>query len=235
MTPEQLVTVATDPEANETMRFFAAKQLCEGAPDAATIEQLLKGKDPLVQLIALESLKTRDQIKAQLPVLTKLKGGKYGFFGGPLRDAIKRGGPEVLGDLADFARSTPASFNGIIEMLSVMPGNAATQQMVNLMNDSTLKDNLRGRAAFALGWRKDATKEQEDAVLAYLLPLLNDPKTRPGIALQLKNPYLWQHGLWFKDPRVLEAAKTALAAEQAEAEPNKDCVDNLEDMIKGRK
>ena len=233
--PEQLVSVATDSGASESMRFFAAKKLCEGEPDAATVEQLLKGKDALVQLIAVESLKTRDQIKAQLPLLTKLKSGKYGFFGGPLRDAIRRGGPEVLGDLANFARSTPASFNGIVEMLSVMPGNAATQQMVNLMNDTTLKDNLRIKAAIALGWRKDATKEQEDAVLSYLLPMLNDPKARPGIALQLKSPYLWQHGLWFKNPRVLEAAKTALAAEQAQSQPNKACVDTLEDIIKGRR
>ena len=151
MSPERLLAVAADPEAAEPMRFFAAKQLCAGEPEAATIEQLLQGKDPLVQLIAVESLKTREQINAQLPLLTKLRGGKYGFFGGPIRDAVKRGGPEFLGDLANFARSNPASFSGIVEMLSVTPGNAATQQLVNLMTDTTFKDQQRVKAAQTLG------------------------------------------------------------------------------------
>jgi HEAT repeat protein len=234
MSPDRLLAVAADPEAAEPMRFFAAKQLCAGEPDAATIEKLLTGKDPLVQLIAVESLKTREQIKAQLPLLTKLRGGKYGFFGGPIRDAVKRGGPEFLGDLADFARSNPASFSGIVEMFSVTPGSAATQQLVNLMTDTTLKDQQRVKAAQTLGWRKDATKEQEDAILAYLLPLLNDPKTRTGTAALLHPPYVWQHGLWHKDPRVLEAAKAALAAEEAQPEPNKEFMAPLQKIIKGQ-
>jgi HEAT repeat protein len=234
MSPDRLLAVAADPEAAEPMRFFAAKQLCAGEPDAATIEKLLTGKDPLVQLIAVESLKTREQIKAQLPLLTKLRGGKYGFFGGPIRDAVKRGGPEFLGDLADFARSNPASFSGIVEMFSVTPGSAATQQLVNLMTDTTLKDQQRVKAAQTLGWRKDATKEQEDAVLAYLLPRLNDAKTRSSTAQFLHPPYVWQHGLWHKDPRVLEAAKAALAAEQAQPQPDKAFMAPLEKIVKGR-
>ncbi len=234
MSPDRLLAVAADPEAAEPMRFFAAKDLCAGEPDAATIEQLLTGKDPLVQLIAVESLKTREQIKAQLPLLTKLRGGKYGFFGGPIRDAVKRGGPEFLGDLADFARSNPASFSGIVEMFSVTPGSAATQQLVNLMTDTTLKDQQRVKAAQTLGWRKDATKQQEDAVLAYLLPRLNDAKTRSSTAQFLHPPYVWQHGLWHKDPRVLEAAKAALAAEQAQPQPDKAFMAVLEKIVKGR-
>ncbi|MCE9587576.1 MAG: hypothetical protein K8R57_04605 [Verrucomicrobia bacterium] len=234
MTPEQVLAVATDPAAAEPMRFFAAKQLCAGEPDAAVIEKLLKGKDPLVQLLAMESLKTRDQIKAQLPILTKLKGGQYGFFGGPLRDAVKRGGPEVLGDLVDFARSTPASFTGIMEMLSVTPGNAATQQLVTLMTDTTLPDPQRLKAAGVLGWRKDATKEQKDAALAYLLPKLNEAKGRSGVAEIIQQRYSYPHGLWHNDPRVLEAAKAALAAEQAQPEPDKALIAVLEKIIKGQ-
>ena len=234
MSPDRLLAVATDPEAAEPMRFFAAKQLCEGAPDAATIEQLLTVKDPLVQLLALDSLKTRDQIKAQLPILTKLKGGQYGFFGGPLRDAVRRGGPEFLGDLTDFARSNPASFSGVLEMFSVTPGNAATQQLVTLLTDATLKDSQRMGVARVLGWRKDATKEQEDAALAYLLPLLNDAKARSNAAVTLQQAYGASHGLWHKDPRVLEAVKAALAAEQAQPQPDKAFTTVLEKIIKGQ-
>jgi hypothetical protein len=234
MSPDRLLAVATDPAAAEPMRFFAAKQLCEGTPDAATIEQLLTVKDPLVQLVALDSLKTREQIKAQLPLLTKLKGGQYGFFGGPLRDAVRRGGPEFLGDLTDFARSNPASFSGIVEMFSVTPGNAATQQLVTLMTDATLKDSQRIKAAQLVGWRKDATKEQEDAALAYLLPLLNDAKARSKAAVTLQQAYGASHGLWHKDPRVLEAVKAALAAEQAQPEPDKAFIAVLEKIVKGQ-
>lgn len=234
MTPEQLLAAATDSAAAEPMRFFAAKQLCSGEPDAATIEKLLKGKDPLVQLLAVESLKTREQIKAQLPLLTKLRGGQYGFFGGPLRDAVKRGGPEVLGDLTEYARSNPTAFGGIVEMFSVTPGNAASQQLVKLLTDTTLPDAQRLRAVGALGWRKDANKEQKDAALAYLLPRLNDPKGRSGAAEILHPRYVWQHGLWHKDPRVLEAAKAALATEQAQPQPDKAFVAVLEKIVKGQ-
>lgn len=234
LSPDQLLATATDPASAEPMRFFAAKQLCAGEPDAATVEKLLKGKDPLVQLIAVESLKSREQLKAQLPLLTKLRGGQYGFFGGPLRDAVKRGGPELLGELADFARSNPASFSGIVDMLSVTPDKAVSQQLVNLVADTTLQDRHRDMAARVLGWRKDATKEQKDAVLAYLLPRVNDAKTRSNAAVILQQAYVASHGLWHKDPRVLEAAKATLAAEQAQPQPDQAFVAILEKIVKGQ-
>jgi hypothetical protein len=234
MKPEQLIATAVDAQADGRLRFFAAKQLCEGEPDAASVGTLLESKDLLVQLLAVDSLKSREQFKAQLPLLVKLPGGQYGFFGAPLRDALKRVGPEVLGDLTDYARTNPAADGGIVNMLFMTPGNAATQQLVNLVADTTLPDSLRAKAAQTLGWRKDATKEQKDSVLAYLLPRLDDPKARSGSAQVLHPPYVWQHGLWHKDPRVLEAAKAALAAEQAQPQPDKAFMAVLEKIVNGR-
>ncbi len=234
MTPEQLLAVATDPAAAEPMRFFAAKQLCASEPDAAMVGKLLKGKDPLVQLLAVESLKSREQLKAQLPLLTKLRGGQYGFFGGPLRDAVKRGGPEFLGDLTDYARNNPASVNGVVDMLFVTPGPRATEQLSKLVADTTLPDRLRSTAVSALGWRKDVTAAQKDAALGYLLPLLGDTKTRSGAAGILHQRYVAGHGLWHNDPRVLEAAKAALATEQAQPQPDKTFVAVLEKIVKGQ-
>jgi hypothetical protein len=102
------------------------------------------------------------------------------------------------------------------------------------MTDTTLKDQQRIKAAQTLGWRKDATKEQEEAVLAYLLPLLNDAKTRSRAAVTLQQAYVASHGLWHKDQRVLEAVKAALAAEQAQPQPDKAFTTVLEKIIKGQ-
>jgi len=50
----------------------------------------------------------------------------------------------------------------------------------------------------------------------------------------LQQAYGASHGLWFKDPRVLEAVKAALAAEQAKPQPDKAFTTVLEKIIKGQ-
>ncbi len=231
MTPDRWLATATDPAATEQMRFFAAKQLCAGEVNAATVDKLLTGSDRLVQMLAVESLKTRDQIKAQIPRLIKLPGGQYGFFGGPLRDAIQRGGPEVLLDLADYARRNPNDGPAIVNMLFVIPGTGAIEQLAALVTDTTLPESLRHYATESLGWRKDATAAQKDTALGYLFPMLSDAKQRMYAAYTLHRHYYHAHGLWANDPRVLAAAKAALAAEQAKPQPDKAFVAALEKIV----
>jgi hypothetical protein len=85
---------------------IAWAEVLERHPDVLfTIEHT-----PLIQY-TVKALKSREQFKAQLPLLVKLPGGQHGFFGGPLRDAIKRIGPEVLGGLTDYGRTTPPACN----------------------------------------------------------------------------------------------------------------------------
>jgi hypothetical protein len=50
----------------------------------------------------------------------------------------------------------------------------------------------------------------------------------------LQPAYVASHGLWHKDPRVLEAVKAALAAEQAQPQPDKAFTTVLEKIIKGQ-
>ena len=57
---------------------------------------------------------------------------------------------------------------------------------------------------------------------------------RRGAATALHPRYVYQHGLWWKDSRVLEAAKAALAAEQAQPEPDKAFIAVLEKIVKGQ-
>jgi hypothetical protein len=116
----------------------------------------------------------------------------------------------------------------------VTPGAGATEQLAKLVADTTLPNRQRDTAVGALGWRKDVKKEQKDAALAFLLPRLNDAKTRSGAATILHPRYVASHGLWHKDPRVLEAAKAALAAEQAKPQPDKTFVALLEKIAKGQ-
>ncbi|MBM3880820.1 MAG: hypothetical protein FJ387_14070 [Verrucomicrobia bacterium] len=232
LTPARLLTVATDPQASEPMRFFAAKQLCGGEPDAATVDKLLAGNDRLVQLLAVESLKSRVQLKAQIPHLTRLPGGLHGFFGGPLRDAVQRGGPEFLRDLTDYARSQPADGGGVANMLWVTPGNGATEQLAALVTGASLPEEVRLIAVQNLGWRKDASAAEKDVALGFLLPMLGDPKARSSAAAILQPRYVWGHGLWNNDPRVLEAVKAAADKEKAQPKPDAKLLEVFHKIIK---
>ncbi|MFM8635768.1 MAG: hypothetical protein ACKOEX_13335 [Planctomycetia bacterium] len=114
------------------------------------------------------------------------------------------------------------------------PGPSGPERLAALVADTSCPESLRLSASGNLGWRKDATAAQKDAVLAYLLPLLGDAKTRGSVAGILQPAYAYGHGLWHNEPRVLEAAKTALAAEQAQPQPDKAVVAALEKIVKGQ-
>lgn len=234
MDQEQLLAATADAKADGRLRFYAAKILCAEKPGTATVETLLTANDRIVQMLAIESLTSRDQLVPLIPHLIKLPAGQYGFFGSPLRDATTRGGPAFLDDLTAYARQHPAEAGGIVSMLFMTPGPGGTERLAALVADETLPESLRFSASGNLGWRKDATAAQKDAVLAYLLPLLGDANIRGRVAGLLHPAYIHGHGLWHNDPRVLEAAKNALAAEQAQPQPEKAVVGILEKLVNRR-
>ena len=53
-------------------------------------------------MLAIDSLKSRDQLNGQLPRLVKLAIGQNGFFGAPPSEATKRGCREFFDDLDLF-------------------------------------------------------------------------------------------------------------------------------------
>ncbi|MCE9587575.1 MAG: hypothetical protein K8R57_04600 [Verrucomicrobia bacterium] len=236
MTPEQLLAVALDPAAAEPMRFFAAKQVCEGKPDAASIDKLLAAKGNLVPMLALDSLTTPESVAAHVGQFTRLPKyvPQYGPWTAPVSGAMRRGGPAAVSALVEHIKKTPADARVGIDILFDTPGKNADEALLAIMNDATLPDEQRFQAAGLLGWRTNAGVPAKDAVLAYLLPLLNDAKMRRGAATALHPRYVYQHGLWWKEPRVLEAAKAALAAEQAQPEPDKAFIAVLEKIVKGQ-
>lgn len=230
----QLLAAAVDGRTDGRMRFHAAKKLCDEQPEAAVIDKLLSANARIVQMLAIDSLKTREQLNAQLARLVNLPGGQDGFLGSPLRDATKRGGPDFLDDLTEYARSHPADAGAVVSMLFMAPGPSGPERLARLVADKSLPDQCRNSAVASLGYRKDATAAQKDAALAYLLPRLGDAKTRAQAAGILHPRYIYGHGLWHKDPRVVEAAKAALADERAQPEPAKQSVAILEKIVGGR-
>jgi hypothetical protein len=230
----QLLAAALDMKADGRLRFHAAKKLCDGQPDPATIEKLLVANDQLVQMLAIDSLKSRDQLNAQLPRLVKLPTGQHGFLAAPLSEATKRGGPGFLEDLTNYARSNPVDAGAVVNMINITPGPDATERLAEFVADTGQPDQLRNTAVSQLGWRKNGTAAQKDAALAYLLPRLGDAKTRAHAAGILHPRYVWNHGLWHKDPRVLEAAKTAMGDEQAQPQPDEACLAVLEKIVKSQ-
>jgi len=236
MTPEQLLALALDPAATEPMRFFAAKQLCEGKPDDAAIDKLLAANGNLVPMIALDSLTTPESVAAHVGQFTRLPKyvPQYGPWTAPVSGAMRRGGPAAVSALLEYIKNNPADARVGIDILFDTPGKNADEALLAIMNDATLPDERRFQAAGLLGWRTNAGAPAKDAVLAYLLPLLNDVNMRRGAATALHPRYVYQHGLWWKELRVLEAAKAALAAEQAQPEPDKAFIAVLEKIVKGQ-
>ena len=236
MTPEQLLAVALDPAAADPMRFFATKQLCEGKSADVAIDKLLAANGNLVPMIALDSLTTPERVAAHVGQFTRLPKyvPQYGPWTAPVSAAMRRGGSTAVSALVQYIKNNPADARVGIDILQDTPGKNADEALLAIMNDSTLPNQQRFQAAGHLGWRGGAGAQVKDAVLAYLLPLLNDDKMRRNTAYTLHPRYVYQHGLWCKDPRVLEAAKAALAAEQAKPEPEKAFIAVLENIVKGR-
>jgi len=101
-----------------------------------------------------------------------------------------------------------------------------------LVTDASLPEEVRMIAVQNLGWRKDATAAQKNAALDYLLPMLSDPKTRLRAAWELHPRYVWGHGLWNNDPRVLEAVKAAADKEKAQPKPDAKLLEVFHKIIK---
>lgn len=236
MTPEQLLAVATDPVAAELMRFFAAKLLCASKPEAAIIDKLLAAKGDLVPMLTLDSLTSPEIVVAHVGKFTRLPGYRatYGPWTAPVSGAMRRGGPAAVSALVEYIKKTSADARVGIDILQDTPGKNADEALLAIMSDATLPDKQRFQAAGHLGWRTGAGTPAKDAVLAYLLPMLNDAKMRRSAAETLHPRYVYQHGLWHKDPRVLEAVKVALAAEQVQPQPDKTFVAMLEKIVKGQ-
>lgn len=228
-----LLSIATDPKADQLARFFATKRLYAGGLEAKAVDALLKSPDKIVALMAVEALATADQIKTHISDLVRLEGGhaQYGVYAGAIREAIGRGGRDALAALADYARKMPADALRALNMISITPGPGSTEQLAAVVSDASLPDGTRLAAAGNLGWRKDATVAQKDAALDYLLPLLRNAELRLTVVTILHARYVWQHGLWNNDPRVLAAATAALAAERAEAQPDQRVVALLEKIL----
>lgn len=236
MGPEQLLAAAVDPKADARLRFFTTQKLLAGQPDAAVIDRLLAAEGKLVPMLAIDSLKTSNDVAAHVGQFTRLPKYQvqYGFWSAPVREAMARGGAAAVRALVEYIQKTPAAGRVGLDILQDTRGPDAAEALAAIVRDSSWPTALCLQAANHLGWRKDATAAQKDAALDLLLPLLNDTNKRLTAAQWLHPRYVWGHGRFHKDPRVLEAAKAALATEQAQPQPDKAFVAVLEKIVKGQ-
>jgi len=240
MGPEQLLAAAVDPKAEARLRFFAAQKLCTGKPDAAAIDQLLAAEGRLVPMLAIESLKTPDEVAAHAGQFTRLPYSfQFSFWSGPVRAAMARGGPKAVRALVEHIKKTPAepafwhsTVKKGLDVLYDTPGPDATAALAAVVADAAQPQELRLHAVYLLGFRPDGSAVDKDVALGFLLPQLGDPKTRSSAVGLLHPPYI--RGLWKSDPRVLEAAKAAAEKEKAAAAPDKDLLAALEALIQGQ-
>ena len=233
--PDQLLAIANDPNASEQMRFFAAKQLSAGKVDAEAVTQLLSSEDRLVQLIALDSLDSSEKLTPQIPtLLTFATPPLLEFFNGPLRDASKRGGPEFIKNLIAYAGENPAAATAVVNMVAAAPGADATAGLAAIIKDENSPIALALQAASLMGWRKDATPEEKDVTLNFLITNISveDRDTRAAAATHLHRSYWWGHGLWHNDPRVQPAVEAAAAEERKKPEPWTDLLALFDKIIK---
>jgi len=225
-----------DAKADARLRFFAARKLCAGQLDAASIDKLLAAEGKLVPMLAIESLTSPESVAAHVGQFTRLPGYMFlhSFWSGPVRDAMARGGSKAVRALVEHVEKTPADALLGLDVLYDTPGPDSAAALTAIMTDAARPMELRLRAAYLLGWRKDATEAEKDAALGFLMPMLDDPKTRLSAAGILQPRYFWGHGLWSNDPRVLEAAKTAAEKEKTAAAPDQAFLAVLEKIIQRR-
>lgn len=233
--PEKILAVTLDPATVRSHRLLAARALCRAKPDAAAIAGLLGADDKIIQMIAIDSLATPAEIEPHLATLIRLAGaqGKGGFLAAPIAAAIDRAGVESVRDLAACAEQNPGLTSNYLSLLFCVSNPEATRMLAAIIGDASKPLGLRTGASSWLVWRQDATTDEKNAVLDFLLPMLTDRANgkRAGSAAILANGFCAKHGLWSEDPRVREAAAAAAADERAQPEPDSALLAPLDKIL----